>query len=109
MKNPFKNKAKQLAIREGRYHEIVACLSGEFDWDDIIRQSLYNCLMAADIRGGASPMFEYILDHPAQAQFRLKWGQEGLRVSYYPMRSAIPDKEERANRLTERVRAIQNG
>lgn len=109
MKNPFKNKAKQLAIRESKYREIATYLSGEFDWNDIIRQSMLNYLMAADIRGGANPMVEYVLDHPVQAQFRLKWREEGLHVSYCPTMHAIPDKEERANRLTERVRAIQNG
>lgn len=102
----FKNKAKQLAIREEKYRQIVALLSEEFGWDDIVEESCLNVLMARD--GKFDQSFEYIVDEPMIAQFRLKWADGQLRLSYYPFSSINYEKEARADRITQEIRRIED-
>ena len=102
----FRNKVKQKAIREGKYRQIVALLSEEFDWDDVVEESAITVLMARD--GKFDQSFEYIVDQPMMAQFRLKWADGHLRVAYYPFSSINWEKEARAERLTERIREIED-
>jgi hypothetical protein len=106
----FRNKAKERAIRMGQYQQMVELLAEEFDWGDdgITKQSLLNVLTRRD--GEFDNTFEYILDYPSMAQFRLRWHKEdGFRVAYYPFSSINYQREARAERLTQRLQEIQNG
>lgn len=103
----FQNKAKQHAIRMGQYVAIVNLLSEEFGWDEVVEKSAMQTLTNRDEKFDQT--FEYIIDNPHRAQFRLRWSEEGLRVSYYPIMHAYSDQQHRADTLTEAIREIQNG
>lgn len=102
----FRNKAKERAIREGKYRQIVELLSEEFDWDDVVEESCLSVLMRRD--GNFDQSFEYIVDQPMLAQFRLKHYDGHFLVSYYPFSFINDDKEERARRLTRQIREIED-
>ena len=102
----LKNKVKERAVRMGKYHEIIALLSREFFWDDMIEQACMKTLVSHD--GKFDESFEFIVDNPSMAQFRLKWG-DGFRLSYYPFSRISDEKEQLAERITEKIRKIENG
>lgn len=103
----FRNKAKQRAIRMGKYQEIVDLLSREFDWQEHVELCAIRVLSARDEEFDNT--FEFIIDEPALAQYRLRWHKEdGFRVCYYPFSRINDEKEARAKQLTEQIREIQN-
>lgn len=91
--------------RQHYYHLVTAVLSQEFEWDEHTEELLLQSLTNQD---GPSGAFEFILDHnPVVAAFRLKWGNEGLRVAYYPsIPPGNPEREARAQRLTTELRKL---
>jgi hypothetical protein len=105
----FNRKAKQREARMGQYQQIVDLLSREFDWADHVEECAIRVLTKRD--GEFDNTFEFIIDEPSIAQYRLRWykGDGFFRVAYYPFSRINDEKQARADRLTEQIREIQNG
>lgn len=92
--------------RDAYYSRVADLLQEEFRWDDTTRDL---CLKHLSVVDGPSSPFEFILDEYAgSATFRLKWGEDGLRVAYYPtIPPGNPARETWCAILTEKIRGLQ--
>lgn len=88
------------------YEQVTEFLAKEFEWDQHTSDLLFRTLSNWDDK--RTSHFEFILDDPMAAAFRLKWERsEGLRVAYYPtIPPGNPEREARAQRLTQQLRSL---
>lgn len=100
-----KKRGKQ-ALAERKNMLLTTYLSNEFMHEQQTAELLYKTLSSWEDR--TNGQFEFILDDPMAAAFRLKKDRDGtLRVSYYPtIPPGNPEREKRAQRLTEGVQRI---
>lgn len=102
-----KRRAEGHRLLMGRKNATIATyLAGKFDFEE----STYDLLVKSlnNSEGSTNGHFEFILDNPMAASFRLKKDRDGnLRVAYYPtIPPGNPEREERAQELTEAVQKI---
>lgn len=109
LRDRIKKVLPQTELTVGQIEKIVGFLGDEFDLDESVRDMMRNTLAN---HTGKSGGFEFVLDYPMIAKWRLKPDNRehnlGLRVGYHGY-SGSDRQNERQNKLNERLDAIVAG